>query len=149
MCIYCHKLNDEKTLNSLRRNIENPCYEIWHANLIVDLKLIAEGLNGEECKKLALELLSGYIEFMDAKAQTCKVTKEVLPPLVEGSENSRPREFSEEFRSQRYDMLYLKGLPYSEVTRKKLREEMMQKRRRQHLSFKDSISMEEIETMLS
>lgn len=132
MCIFCHKLDDEKTLGSLRRNIENPCFDVWNQRNISDLMLMAQGLNGKECRCLALELLSGYLSFMEAKNVSCEITRIHIEML----------------KSQ-VDMLKIQ--PFSETRRKQLRDEMSKNRQRHHLSFKTtkSLSMEEIEAMLS
>lgn len=66
MCLKCHSgISNQQVIDSLRENLTNPKFEVWNTTSIGHLMIVACGYNGLTARKLAMELLSKYVNWLN------------------------------------------------------------------------------------
>jgi hypothetical protein len=64
MCITCHKgLSDEVYLSKLKETLINPQFSVWNTTSLSHLAIGVVGYNGLECRNLAHQLMTNYIQW--------------------------------------------------------------------------------------
>lgn len=64
MCLKCHKgLSSEIVTKQLKDSLDNPQFEKWNETSISHLCLAYIGINGEEAKNYAKQLLDNYVSW--------------------------------------------------------------------------------------
>ena len=68
MCFMCHMgFTDEDIIGHLKETTQNPQFEKWNTASVSHVAIAGAGYNGEEARKLGLDLLLKFIEWRRTK----------------------------------------------------------------------------------
>jgi hypothetical protein len=68
MCLECHsKLSDNNIREQLLNEIEKKRFDKWNTTSVSHMFIIASGFNGNINKKLAIQLLKDFLEYINNK----------------------------------------------------------------------------------
>lgn len=66
MCLKCHSgISNQQVIDSFQKTLIEPKFEVWNSTSISHIIIAACGYNGLTARKLALELLGKYMDWLN------------------------------------------------------------------------------------